>query len=85
MHADLVTFTEEIFNGKLHFLCSNGSLNTKSKIWRRYLTLPNEESKVNNEDAETKFLVNISNTLSAILNRIFAEKFGDIPKMYLTV
>ena len=21
--ADLVTFTEEIFNGKLHFLCSN--------------------------------------------------------------
>ena len=25
--ADLVTFTEEIFNGKLHFLCS--------KFWRR--------------------------------------------------
>ena len=23
--ADLVTFTEEIFNGKLHFLCSAGS------------------------------------------------------------
>ena len=22
--ADLVTFTEEIFNGKLHFLCSVG-------------------------------------------------------------
>ena len=23
--ADLVTFTEEILNGKLHFLCSEGS------------------------------------------------------------
>ena len=24
--ADLVTFTQEIFNGKLHFLCSDGLL-----------------------------------------------------------
>ena len=24
--ADLVTFTEEIFNQKLHFLCSEGSV-----------------------------------------------------------
>ena len=25
--ADLVTFTEEILNGKLHFLCSGGEMN----------------------------------------------------------
>ena len=28
--ADSVTFTEEIFNGKLHFLCSVGS-----DVWNR--------------------------------------------------
>ena len=26
MNADLVSFTEEILNGKLHFLCSVSSL-----------------------------------------------------------
>ena len=29
--ADLVTFTEEIFNGKLHFLCSV-NINIEQKI-----------------------------------------------------
>ena len=29
--ADLVTFTEEIFNGKLHFLCSESSI---KDIWQ---------------------------------------------------
>ena len=28
--ADLVTFTEEILNGKLHFLCSETLLNRSS-------------------------------------------------------
>ena len=32
--ADLVTFTEEILNGQLHFLCSVLHVMTKSKIWR---------------------------------------------------
>ena len=27
--ADLVAFSEEILNGKLHFLCSNGQLKSK--------------------------------------------------------
>ena len=30
--ADLVTFTEEIFNGKLHFSCSVLSSNQKLKV-----------------------------------------------------
>ena len=29
MTADLVTFTEEILNGKLHFLCSVASISLK--------------------------------------------------------
>ena len=33
--ADLVTFTEEIFNGRLHFLCSTGHRLNVSKIFRR--------------------------------------------------
>ena len=36
--ADLVTFTEEILNGKLHFLCSvrtQGILRTLSNIYDR--------------------------------------------------
>ena len=31
--ADLVTFTEEILNEKLHFLCS-GAYDIESTIWR---------------------------------------------------
>ena len=31
--ADLVTFTDEIFNGKLHFLCSVKSLGSSGKKW----------------------------------------------------
>ena len=30
--ADLVTFTEEILSGKLHFLCSGKSLQTLCKL-----------------------------------------------------
>ena len=49
--ADLVTFTEEIFNVKLHFLCSEGNSsgpNTISKlIW--YNLLRYEDCKNNLE------------------------------------
>ena len=31
--ADLVTFTEEIFNGRLHFLCSGAYYFQLEKIW----------------------------------------------------
>ena len=34
---DLVTFTEEILNGKLHFLCSVMSFVTKAKILLTFL------------------------------------------------
>ena len=30
--ADLVTFTEEILNGKLHFLCSESNFDSKSFV-----------------------------------------------------
>ena len=37
--ADLVTFTEEIFNGKLHFLCSdnNNRKNDNKQIFHAFL------------------------------------------------
>ena len=34
--ADLVIFTEEIINGKLHFLCSDKPKN-KIKLWEDYM------------------------------------------------
>ena len=38
--ADLVTFTEEILNGKLHFLCSVNSENLKKRnVWNQGLIL----------------------------------------------
>ena len=37
--ADLVTFTEEILNEKLHFLCNTrGVLRTSNSFLRKYLT-----------------------------------------------
>ena len=38
--SDLVTFTEEILNGKLHFLCSEDSPNTPAKIFTSVSLLP---------------------------------------------
>ena len=32
--ADLVTFTEEILNGKLHFFCNVGAIEGIHNIWR---------------------------------------------------
>ena len=32
--ADLVTFTEEIFNGKLHFLCNVRTESSIPVFWR---------------------------------------------------
>ena len=37
--ADLVTFTEEIFNGKLHFLCSDPFDATTVFLWLFYYTI----------------------------------------------
>ena len=31
--ADLITFTEDIHNGKLHFLCSVACLKQERSIW----------------------------------------------------
>ena len=42
--ADLVTFTEEILKGKLHFLCSDNLLNDLSdfnSIFRKNVTYDN--------------------------------------------
>ena len=36
--ADLVTFTEEILNGKLHFLCSDEKQTTPSNHNTLYMT-----------------------------------------------
>ena len=36
--ADLVTFTEEILNGNLHFLCSASICLTSSGMWINYFT-----------------------------------------------
>ena len=33
--GDLVTFTEEIVNGKLHFLCSDSYFHEKSTTYKR--------------------------------------------------
>ena len=40
--ADLVTFTEEIINGKLHFLCSDSRSSTFY-----YEKIPIKENKIN--------------------------------------
>ena len=44
--ADLVTFTEEILNGKLHFLCSDSELVVQSKQFCEYSGTPNLSLKV---------------------------------------
>ena len=38
-NADLVTFTEEILDGKLHFLCSVSDINLLNKSLQTMLTL----------------------------------------------
>ena len=37
--ADLITFTEEILNGKLHFLCSGHTGTSKSGWVRLYVSV----------------------------------------------
>ena len=36
--ADLVTFTKEILNGKLHFLCSDITTTSSKNIWVKFIT-----------------------------------------------
>ena len=38
--ADLVTFTEEVLNGKLHFLCSKDASGCLSEMSSRALNIP---------------------------------------------
>ena len=45
--ADLVTFTEEILNGKLHFLCSGG----KSKVFS--ISTSSIDFRISNLDMKT--------------------------------
>ena len=64
--ADLVTFTEEILNGKLHFLCS--------KTW----TLDNSEFTKYFRTVECNFLKQLMAspvTKSSVLNEYEATKF----------
>ena len=43
--VDLVTFTEEIFNGKLHFLCSDYIANLHKKTKLEYFSIYDSNNK----------------------------------------
>ena len=52
--ADLVTFTEEILNGKLHFLCSDGYGAGVFKLTNKAKVKANTKYSSNNFDYDSK-------------------------------
>ena len=79
--SDLLTFAEEIFNGKLHFLCSGCEFNVKD-IQRKYNTFSESLKYIQ----FTSYLQGVSTKLSKFHSRctIFSKNSFKIPKVDFT-
>ena len=77
--ADLVTFTEKILNGKLHFLCSESKSNLNSKsviLIGEYLELARHQRKMTLHKLANSLLLSASLQKDTILKTKLGSKYS---------
>ena len=74
--AVLFTFTEEILNGKLHFLCSEYAVNSTKEFidMIKKETVPSSDKMISFDVSSLLAMVSLNYTINLTLKRIYSDK-----------